>query len=99
MSKVLFLAIWLSCFMIPFNDAIGQVQSIIRAPSESGTDPSASIVWAGKGAYRLLVEVSAEDIGTRSLDIMPTELVIDLTSKLKELGLNAKADLCSLQVI
>jgi hypothetical protein len=55
--------------------------------------------WAGKGAYRLLVEVPPLDIGSRQRDLMPTDLPVDLSKQLKALGVDAKADLGSLQVI
>jgi hypothetical protein len=55
--------------------------------------------WAGKGAYRLLVEVPPLGIGARQRDLMPADLKIDLAAQLKELGADAKADLGSLQVI
>ncbi len=90
----------LSCLLSSFDCASGQNQAVPGGQTlESKAPGTSSIAWAGKGAYRLLVKVDPEDIGNRSFDVMPTDLAIDLASKLKEIGISAKADLCSLQVI
>ncbi|GAJ21730.1 unnamed protein product, partial [marine sediment metagenome] len=47
---------------------------------------SAEVEWAGEGKYRLLIKIDPVDIGTRVTDEMPAEIVVDLSAKLKELG-------------
>jgi hypothetical protein len=56
--------------------------------------------WSGAGAYRLLVEVPAADIGARPFDERPAQLAIDLQQTLQtELGIDGVADLRSVQII
>jgi hypothetical protein len=58
------------------------------------------IEWSGSGGYRILVEVTPFDIGSRASDEMPAELVVDLKAKLAELKIeDQKVDLSSLQVM
>src|SRR6476646_4112526 len=60
---------------------------------------SAAVEWAGQGRFRLLVRVDPVDIGKRTSDEMPAEIVIDLSARLRELGAKEKANIASLQVI
>jgi hypothetical protein len=56
--------------------------------------------WTGSGAYRLLVKVDFLAIGSRSFDERPAELAIDWEQEIStQLGISAKADLNSMQII
>ena len=55
--------------------------------------------WVGQGGFRLLVEVEAKDIQRRTSDECPTELKIDFATRLKELGIDNRPDLGSIQVM
>ena len=59
----------------------------------------AKVDWVGQGDFRLLVEVEAKDIQQRTSDACPTELKIDFTARLKELGIDNRPDLGSIQVM
>ena len=55
--------------------------------------------WVGQGSFRILVEVEGRALQQRSVDECPTELEIDFAAKLKELGIDKRADLGSIQVM
>ncbi|MCA9078455.1 MAG: VCBS repeat-containing protein [Planctomycetaceae bacterium] len=60
---------------------------------------AADIPWAGKGMYRLLVEVGSDDQQTVERDERPAELQIDLVEQLSSIGVQRTPDLSTLQVI
>eukprot|EP00913_Durusdinium_trenchii_P013359 g12540.t1 len=57
------------------------------------------IEWAGKGRYRLIVEVAPADLKKRKSDEWPAQLKIDFVAELKKLGIEQRPDLSSLQVM
>lgn len=61
---------------------------------------AASPAWTGAGDYRLLIKVDPISIGDRPFDERPAQLDIDWQQMLVDrLGVSAKADLNSVQVI
>ena len=58
-----------------------------------------AIRWAGKGRYRLLVEVPPVDISTRDRDEMPAEVAVDFAALLRNDGADRRADVTTLQVM
>jgi hypothetical protein len=67
-----------------------------------GVARAADVEWAGAGRCRLLVRVDPDKSAkptTRSSDVMPAEIVIDLSAELAKQGISGKADLASIQVM
>jgi hypothetical protein len=62
----------------------------------SADDP---IRWAGAGRYRLLVEVSPVDIGSRDRDEMPAEVAVDFAALLPSDQSDQRVDAATFQVM
>ncbi|MCA9113244.1 MAG: hypothetical protein KDA52_25045, partial [Planctomycetaceae bacterium] len=60
---------------------------------------AADMPWAGKGLYRLLVEMGPDDQQTVEQDERPAELLIDISAQLSSIGVQRTPDLSTLQVI
>jgi hypothetical protein len=75
----------------------------VSADDDSGQPlpPTANppIRWAGSGKYRVLVEVAAVELAQRSSDEMPADVEVDLTGALQQMGVDATANIASLQVM
>jgi FG-GAP-like repeat len=79
--------------------AVAGQAAIVAAESDTSSVKAKRIAWAGRGAYRVLIEVAPIDLGDRKQDELPAQVNIDWPSLLESLDVRGKADLRSLQVI
>src|SRR5690348_9367645 len=54
--------------------------------------------WVAQRSYRILVEVSPVDIGTRASDEMPARMHLSAEDVLRRFGVHGRIDVASLQV-
>src|SRR5688500_17123229 len=84
---------------------LGRTLSIsIRTVALTAISTSAAMAvepaWTGQGAYRILAKVDPISIGGRPFDERPAQIHIDWQPTLAaQLGVSAKADLNSVQII
>jgi hypothetical protein len=82
-----------------FAKALRLDLSISADAAVLGRNASGAAEWAGTGAYRMLIQVDPFDLGSRLADQMPAEIVIDVDSDLKELGVKGAINVASMQVM
>ena len=72
---------------------------VLLATFLAAGDVVVPVPWGGAGGYRLLIEAAPVKIGDRSSDELPAEVRLDLAASLTDLGVRARPDVSSFQVM
>lgn len=98
---LMFGTLWLELAPLQADVPTGQKQTEVSQPSarEQSAISADRVAWAGYGSYRILLEVRPVEIGNRSEDELPAQVVIDWKSLMKSIGADGKADLRTLQIM
>ena len=75
-----------------------QVSIVAAEPDTSGVSAK-RVAWAGRGGYRILIEVAPVDLSERKQDELPAQVDIDWPDLFESLDVEGKADLRTIQVM
>jgi hypothetical protein len=84
---------------IPLLLVLGAPLRMVPAPGPAQADDRPTVAWAGKGSYRLLVEVEARKMPGGRADERPAELSIDFEAELRRFAKDRIVDIASIQVV